>query len=106
MAISPILVENKPPANVTATLFTVPSSSQASGTVFCVSQSDTIDRISVGLVPSGNIVSDSSWICYRSELHYGQSVYLQQISIDQLDNVVVVSENGTTNFIFTGQLTV
>ena len=61
------------------------------------------DLVSVALVTSGNVLADESYIAYRATLHYGHSLYLQQICINSNDSVVVTSENGTTNFIFNGQ---
>lgn len=68
-----------------------------------MNQGSENDAVSVALVTSGNVLSPSSYISYRSTLNYGHSLYLQQLCIGYGDTIVVTSENGTTNFIFTGQ---
>jgi hypothetical protein len=109
---SPILRELKPSAGVASTLYQPslvfslsepPKPESAIGTVFCMNQGNANDLVSVALVTSGNLLSSESYIAYRATLHYGHSLYLQQICINSNDAVVVTSENGTTNFIFNGQ---
>lgn len=109
---NPVLKELKPTAGVASILYQPtlvfslsgpPKPETAVGTVFCMNQGLENDLVSVALVTSGNVISSESYIAYRSTLHYGHSLYLQQICINSNDSVVVTSENGTTNFIFNGQ---
>jgi len=104
MAQEPILSEVKPTAGIPAVLYTTPHGRTAQGTVFCMNQNPTEygDAISVALVSNGNVLTSNCYICYESMIHYGHSVYLQQICLGSEDNVFVISQNGTTNFIFTG----
>jgi hypothetical protein len=110
----PVLKEIKPIAGIPSVLYqptTIPSmigppkNETAIGTIFCMNQGTENDTVSVALVTSGNVLSSESYIAYQSTLHYGHSLYLQQICINSNDSVVVTSNNGTSNFIFTGQIT-
>ncbi len=112
MPSNPLLKEVKPPANAPTVLyqptsifsvFGPPIPESVTGTVFCMNQGARDDRVSVALVTSGNALTSTSYITYRAVLHYGHSLYLQQICIGTNDAVYVTSENGTTNFILTGQ---
>lgn len=102
MSSNPILIDAKPSAANTTVLFSTAPGQTASGTVFCMNQGTDIDRVSVALVPNGEILGSNCWIAYQSILHYGHSLYLQQLCIGSEDSVVIESTNGTTSFIFTG----
>jgi hypothetical protein len=104
MAQEPVLSEVKPTAGVPTVLYVTQQGQTAQGTVFCMNQNPTKygDAISVALVSNGNVLTSNCYICYQSTINYGHSVYLQQICLGSQDNVFVTSQNGTTNFIFTG----
>lgn len=102
MATNPILKETKPMAGNLAVLFSSPPGETATGTVFCMNQGTGIDRVSVAVVPSGESIGSNCWIAYQSVLHYGHSLYLQQLCLGSEDSIVVSTVNGTSNFIFTG----
>lgn len=100
-----ILEEEAPSASTPTTLYTVGLTETSKGTVFCMNRGEQNDRISVALVSSGNVVTSNSYICYQSTLHYGHSLYLQQLCLNSGDYIVVTSLNGTSTFIFSGQTT-
>lgn len=102
MSQNPVLKEGKPPAGLEISLYQTNPGETSNGTVFCMNQGTDIDRISIALVPYGTAFNSNCWIAYQSILHYGHSMYLQQIYLGPEDTVVVRSENGTTNFVFTG----
>ena len=97
-----ILSEIKPDAGVDFTLYSPEAGTTASGTVFCLNQGPTQDRISVGLIQAGNPTDPTVWISYRSILDTGHSIYLQQIHLGPEDIILVNSQLGTSNFIFSG----
>lgn len=104
MAQISILSEIKPLATNQVNLFVTVPGQTATGTVFVMNQGNEVevDRVSVALVPNGNLLTANSWICFETMLHYGHSLYLQQIYLGSQDRIIVSSENGTSNFIFTG----
>ena len=102
MTLVPLLIETKPTADIDTVLYTTGVGETVQGTIFCMNQNETNDKISVALVSNGNVLSDSSYICYETTAYYGQSIYLQQIYIGSLDSIYIKSQNGTSNFIFTG----
>jgi hypothetical protein len=99
----PILSEVSPSAGNILVLHTNNIGEQSTGTVFCMNRGELDDRVSVALVANGNVSTSNCFICYRSLLNYGHSLYLQQICLDSQDSIEVTSENGTSTFIFTGQ---
>jgi hypothetical protein len=104
MAVEPIRSEQKPSAGNIALLYQNDAhSTVSSGTVFSVTTDPKNDKIKVALVSSGNVVSANSYISYDSTLYFGENIYLQQISLGPNDAVWVESQNGTSNFVFTGQ---
>lgn len=97
-----ILSEIKPDSGVDFTLYSPESGSTASGTIFCLNQGSAQDRISIGLIQAGNPTDPSVWIAYQSILDIGHSIYLQKIHLGPEDIIIVYSQNGTSNFIFSG----
>ena len=102
MALEPILSELKPTAASDQTLYSANIGETATGTIFCINQSEANDKINVALVTSGNVLSNSSYLCYETIAYYGQSVYLQEIYLGSQDSIVIRSSNGSTSFTFTG----
>lgn len=102
MALVPILIENLPSPDIDITLYTTGVNETIQGTIFCTNQSEINDKISVALIPNGNTLTASNYICYETTAYYGQPIYLQQIYIGSLDSISVKSQNGTSNFVLTG----
>lgn len=105
MTIQYILSENAPSAATPTTLHTNAVGQTSNGTVFCMNRGTMDDRISVALVPSGESLGNSHYICFQTVLNYGHSLYLQQLCLNSEDFIVVESANGTSTFIFSGQAT-
>jgi hypothetical protein len=99
----PILSELAPSAGNALVLHVNNAGQTSTGTVFCMNKGVVDDHVSVALVTNGNVSTSNCFICYRSLLNYGHSLYLQQICLDSQDFIEVTSENGTSTFIFTGQ---
>jgi hypothetical protein len=97
-----ILAELLPSSNVVTLLCTIDSNVAAAGTIFCMNQNIVDDRISVALVPNGQVLLSNSYIAYNTLIYSGQSLYLQQIYLNSGDSIYVNSQNGTSNFIFNG----
>lgn len=106
MAQIPVLAEVKPDVDVTTLCYSANIGETASGTIFVMNQSAFDDRVSVALVPSGNVVNSNSFICYDSTLHYGHSLYLQELHLGSENSIYVNSRNGTSNFVFTGTVNI
>jgi len=102
MSNEPLLFELKPLANQDSLLLQTNVNVQATGTVFCSNQSETLDFVSVGIVSNGNVLSSNSWILFESTAHPGLPIYLQQICLGSEDAIYVKSQYGTSNFIFNG----
>jgi hypothetical protein len=102
MSDHPTLAEILPPATIPTLLYTVGAGNTATGTIFCMNQSNNDDLVGVGLVPNGNLLDLTSWIAYNTKIYHGQSLYLQQIYLNSGDSIWAVSQNGTSNFIFNG----
>lgn len=102
MAETNVLSEIKPDAGVDFTLYSPEVGATASGTIFCLNQGSNQDRVSVGLIQAGNPTDPTVWIAYRSILDTGHSIYLQQIHLGPEDIILVNSQLGTSNFIFSG----
>lgn len=98
-----VLSEIKPDAGVDSTLYSPEVGFTASGTIFCLNQGNSQDRISVGLIQAGNPTDPTVWIAYQSILDIGHSIYLQQIHLGAEDIVIVNSQIGNSNFIFSGK---
>jgi hypothetical protein len=101
----PILREQAPAAVTPTTLYTSNLGHTSTGTVFCMNRGEQNDKISIALVTAGNPVTNDCYICYQSTLHYGHSLYLQQLCLNSEEYIVVESNNGTSTFIFSGQAT-
>lgn len=96
--------EIKPPAGVDTILWQNDANTYIStSTIFCLTQSIDNDRIRVGLVKNGTVLSSNSYIAFDSTVYHGINIYLQQIALGPLDSIYVRSENGSSNFIFTAQ---
>jgi len=104
MSDTPTLAEIFPTAGTTTLLYTVGALTNATGTVFCMNQNNTVDLIKVALVPNAQVLSGNSYIAYNTMIYHGQSLYLQQIYLNSGDSIYVESQNGTSNFIFNGTL--
>ena len=102
MAETPILEEIKPTAGVDFTLYSTPALSSSSGTIFCLNQGSSNDKISIGLIQAGNPTDPTVWVAYQTTIYPGHNIYLQQIHLGSDDIIIVNSQTGTTNFVFTG----
>jgi len=98
----PILAELFPVATTISLLYQTPVDQTATGTIFCMNQSDNSDSVKVALVPNTQPISSTSYIAYNTVIYHGQSLYLQQIYLNSGDSIYVASQNGTSNFIFNG----
>lgn len=97
-----ILAESKPGSGNVTILYSPNVNQTVTGTVFCMNQSGYIDLISVALVANGNILTSNCWICCNTTIYPGESVYLQQLYLNQQDSIVVKNDIGQTGFIFNG----
>jgi len=106
MAESPIVAEVTPPSGVTILLYANQAGQTSSGTVFITNHAGVgrTDTVGVALVPNGQSLSDASYICRNTTVEASYTVYLQQIYLGDQDRIYVVSQNGTSNFVFTGTI--
>lgn len=105
MKTEPILRELSPIAGVPDVLLENNVGQATTGTVFCMNRGEENDRVSVALVTNGNVLTSNCYIAFESTLHYGHSLYLQQLGLGSQDSIAVTSANGSTTFIFSGQTT-
>lgn len=103
--IIPILRESAPAPGTANVLLINNVGQTTTGTVFCMNKGEPDDRVSVALITNGNVLTSNCYICFESILHYGHSLYLQQLALDSQDSIEVTSQNGTSTFIFSGQTT-
>tara|TARA_R100001530_G_scaffold107627_1_gene75291 strand:- start:1043 stop:1369 length:327 start_codon:yes stop_codon:yes gene_type:complete len=94
---------SKPSATTATILYTVPASTEAYLSVYCVNQSDTLDQIRVALVEAAGTVdwTTDSFI-HDADLDRDAPIVIVSIAADTDEDIVIYSTNGTTSFIATG----
>lgn len=109
-----IFAQIKPDADSITELYTVPTNSQAKGTIYISVNhgSHDRDRVSVGLVPASYFNSGqpavvpvgNTWIMSSTVLYGQVPIYLQQICLNQGDTISVYSLKGECQFTYLGDL--
>jgi len=106
-----IFAQYKPGVGETATLYTVPVASSATGTLYIAAQGG-YDIVSVQLIPA-TLMNDptiplptgpASFILYNTSLVGWVPIYLQQLYINAGDSIVITSTTGDCAFTYTGEL--
>ena len=94
-----------PAAGITTTLYTVPAGAGVLGTLFCSNTDGAVsDTLRIALVPNTAALDNSMYLLYDASVYQYQSLYLQQLGLNDGDSIVVYAKNGTTSFNFTGQI--
>jgi hypothetical protein len=96
------LAELTPSANTPSVLFTSASGLGVYGFITVHNTSNAVDTIRIGLVPSGNVLSATSYIMYNVAIQSNQTTILEDVAIKINDSINVYSIIGVTDFTFTG----
>lgn len=109
-----IFAQIKPTANVAVDLYTVPVSNQAKGTIYISTEQGSHEKewVSVQLVPATyknqplpGTVNESNTYIMSGTVFWGQvPIYLQQICLNSGDAIKVLSQRGTCQFTYLGDL--
>jgi hypothetical protein len=100
-----VFEEHKPLAGEMHVLYTVPSSSTSTGTLWIANQ-EYDDRVWVQLIRSGSplpSLDPYTYVLYSTPLRGRVPIYLQQLYLGQGDSVQVMTKDGHCSFVFTGE---
>ena len=99
---SQIFAQITPSPGVQTELYKSPTNVGILGNLVCNNQSNLTDYISVALDPTLAVLTNAMWIAYNVPLQGHSVVPLQLLGLYNQSKIIVVSQNGTTNFVFTG----
>jgi hypothetical protein len=100
-----IFEEHKPLAGEPHVLYSVPTGSTATGTLYIANQ-EYDDRVWVQLVKVGSVLPSSdpdTYVLYSTPYRGRVPIYLQQIYIGSGDSIQVMTQSGHCSFVFTGE---
>lgn len=98
-----ILSDNFPAAAVTTLLYNANVGLGATGTVYFVNQSATVDQVQIAVTLSSNAIpSGNSYIMYNTPAASNYTVVVPDIALGQNQGLYVYSLNGTTSFTYIG----
>lgn len=99
-----ILGQNFPDPTVPTILFAVPANCSVQFSTFVCNQSPEPDLITIALLPDGGPDTPASYIAYQTTLIGNGVLAFSGLFMNQLDQVEVISQYGTSSFTATGML--
>lgn len=99
-----ILGQNKPDAGVHTNLFTVALNTQAQFSIFVANQGDSMDKVTISLIPDGGSETDATYIAYETPILAHAVMAFAGLFMKANDQVIIYTQNGTTSFTATGML--
>lgn len=99
-----ILGQVFPDAKTDIDLFKVPPNSQVQCTIFVANTEDTLEQVSIALIPEGSVPGTYNYIAYNTPLTANACIAFAGIFLKQGDIVRVTSFNGHASFSGTGML--
>jgi hypothetical protein len=106
MAQTPIILgQNLPDANIDTNLFTVSVGQQVQFSIFVANQSETLDRITIALIPDSGPETPANYIAYQTPILGNAVMAFSGLFMNASDRVLIRSLNGTTSFTATGVIT-
>jgi hypothetical protein len=99
-----ILGQAYPKPDTEITLFCVPAASQVQCSIFVSNHSDTVEYISIALVPNGSGEAAYSYIAWNTPMSKNACIAFAGIFLNTNDTVRISSKFGNASFTATGML--